>query len=172
MKAKRLRNRRVKTPPRDAVPVPGFPRYFVRRDGSVYGPNGKKNPKRPRVTLHNGKKRANRWVHHLVLEAFVGPRPEGKEACHLDGDPTNNAAENLHWDTHFNNMLDRSLPVQYDGRLPRAAIIDIHARLHCDGEDPGAIAYEFWIPRRTVFQIRDEAEPFAFLSCVAEAAGF
>jgi hypothetical protein len=46
------------------------------------------------------------WVHRLVLEAFVGPCPEGLETRHLDGNPSNNRLENLVWDTHANNMAD------------------------------------------------------------------
>lgn len=48
-----------------------------------------------------------KYVHVLVLEAFVGPCPEGKEGCHSpDCDPTNNRIENLRWDTHDENMKD------------------------------------------------------------------
>lgn len=47
------------------------------------------------------------YVHRLVLLAFVGPPPDGTEACHADGDPRNNAASNLRWDTHVSNMADR-----------------------------------------------------------------
>ena len=46
-------------------------------------------------------------VHRLVLEAFVGPCPEGMEACHWDDNPTNNQLENLRWDTHRENVKDR-----------------------------------------------------------------
>lgn len=45
-------------------------------------------------------------VHRLVLEAFVGPCPDGMEGCHNNGDPANNRVENLRWDTHANNMHD------------------------------------------------------------------
>lgn len=45
-------------------------------------------------------------VHRLVLMAFVGPCPSGMEACHNDGDPSNNSLSNLRWDTHKNNMAD------------------------------------------------------------------
>lgn len=38
-------------------------------------------------------------VHRAVLEAFVGPCPEGKEGCHRDGDVRNDAASNLYWGT-------------------------------------------------------------------------
>lgn len=47
------------------------------------------------------------YVAHLVLEAFVGPRPAGLNACHNDSDPTNNRVENLRWDTQSNNLADR-----------------------------------------------------------------
>jgi hypothetical protein len=46
-------------------------------------------------------------VHRLVLEAFVGPCPDGMECCHNDGDATNNRVENLRWDTRSENFLDR-----------------------------------------------------------------
>src|SRR4051794_38956740 len=38
-----------------------------------------------------------RLVHHLVLEAFVGQRPNGCEAAHLNGDRLDNRLENLIW---------------------------------------------------------------------------
>jgi hypothetical protein len=46
-------------------------------------------------------------VHHLVLLAFVGPRPEGMQGCHFDGDSANNSVENLRWDTSKGNHQDR-----------------------------------------------------------------
>lgn len=49
-----------------------------------------------------------RLVHHLVLEAFVGPCPDGFEACHdPDHTRTNNALSNLRWDTPSANQMDR-----------------------------------------------------------------
>ena len=47
-----------------------------------------------------------RKVHHLVLESFVGPRPEGMICRHLDGDPSNNKVENLAWGTYKENTAD------------------------------------------------------------------
>lgn len=46
-------------------------------------------------------------VHRLVLAAFVGPCPDGMQACHWDDDPSNNTLANLRWDTPSANMLDR-----------------------------------------------------------------
>lgn len=47
-----------------------------------------------------------RFVHRLVLEAFVGPCPNGMECRHLDGDPSNNALDNLCWGTRLENHRD------------------------------------------------------------------
>lgn len=48
-----------------------------------------------------------RSVHRLVLEAFIGPAPDGCQACHYDGNPENNCASNLRWDTAVANWDDR-----------------------------------------------------------------
>src|SRR3954468_21881101 len=58
------------------------------------------------VNLHRDGVKSARYVHHLVLEAFVGPRPPGLVCCHWDGDPSNNRLANLRWDTHQANMDD------------------------------------------------------------------
>lgn len=52
-------------------------------------------------------------VHRLVLLAFVGPCPDGMEACHNDGDETNNHLSNLRWDTHLSNNRDRKRHGRY-----------------------------------------------------------
>lgn len=45
-------------------------------------------------------------VHRLVLDAFVGPCPDGHECCHYDDNPQNNRLENLRWDTKVANARD------------------------------------------------------------------
>lgn len=57
------------------------------------------------ATSHAGVVKKHR-VHVLVLEAFVGTRPPGMVACHYDGDCTNNAIDNLRWDTPSGNIGD------------------------------------------------------------------
>lgn len=51
--------------------------------------------------------KALRSVHSLVLEAFVGPRPEGMVTRHLNGDRTDARLENLTYGTPSENMYDR-----------------------------------------------------------------
>lgn len=60
----------------------------------------------PSVILYSGSKRYPRRVHRLVLEAFVGSRPDGYVACHNNGDKTDNRPANLRWDTPQSNVED------------------------------------------------------------------
>ena len=46
------------------------------------------------------------YVHHLVLEAFVGPAPAGTVCCHWDDVPAHNNLKNLRWDTRSANVAD------------------------------------------------------------------
>lgn len=67
------------------------------------------------LSVHIGfqKKKWNVGVHRLVLMAFVGECPEGMEACHNNGNASDNRIENLRWDTHANNNNDRKIHGTY-----------------------------------------------------------
>ncbi len=45
-------------------------------------------------------------VGRFIATLFHGPCPEGMECCHNDGVAGNNAASNLRWDYHVNNLAD------------------------------------------------------------------
>lgn len=77
--------------------------------GRIMKPAGSGLQKRPMVGLHKNKTVKLKKVYHLVLEAFVGPMPEGMMACHNDGDVNNSALTNLRWDTRVANMADMKL---------------------------------------------------------------
>jgi len=47
------------------------------------------------------------YVHQLVLETFVGPRPEGRQCRHLNGNSLDNRLENLSWGTASEDNYDR-----------------------------------------------------------------
>ena len=62
----------------------------------------------PRVTLTKGSSRRHyRFVHVLVLEAFVGPCPPGRETRHLNGRSCDNSLTNLKWGTSVQNSKDQ-----------------------------------------------------------------
>ena len=61
-----------------------------------------------RVMLYGksfNKKSINVLVHKLVLEAFIGHCPIGREGSHKGGKPANNKLENLCWETHKENVF-------------------------------------------------------------------
>lgn len=108
----------------DIRPVPGLPGYYACADGTIWcnrscarwgsrmrhikpwrDPDGYEH-----VTLVNGPPGSPRKrypVHSLVLLTFVGPRPDGQQACHNDSNPSNNALSNLRWDTQSGNFQDK-----------------------------------------------------------------
>ena len=55
-------------------------------------------------------------VHRLVLEAFVGPCPDGFECDHSDRDRHNNALTNLCWCTPSQNSRNRRSSGRVDSR--------------------------------------------------------
>lgn len=59
------------------------------------------------VKLYRNKRPIHRPVHQLVCEAWHGPRPDGLEVRHLDGEKLNLAPSNLKWGTQSENGFDR-----------------------------------------------------------------
>lgn len=58
------------------------------------------------VILCFGSRKRKPFVHTLILETFIGPRPEGLECCHGNGDGCDNRLTNLRWATHQENYAD------------------------------------------------------------------
>lgn len=46
-------------------------------------------------------------VHRLVLDAFIGLRPDGLVSCHNNGNPADNRLVNLRYDTPHENNMDK-----------------------------------------------------------------
>lgn len=60
----------------------------------------------PSVGLTVNGRHYTRKIHHLLMEAFVGPRLPGQEVRHLNGIPTDNRLHNLKYGTHAENIND------------------------------------------------------------------
>lgn len=123
------------------LPIRGFPDYSISTLGRIkssrsphYGFKREPRVLPPRKAGPNGYvmidlradgNRLPRTLHSLVLEAFVGPCPNGMEACHNDGTKTNNRLSNLRWDTNKANHLDSVRHGTHNpnglerGRIPR-----------------------------------------------------
>ena len=109
--------------------ISGWPGYCVGSDGTVWSRWTQKGAKHsegiwyiisdnwkilrpklvsgyPSVSLKINGEVEYCYVHRLVLEAFVGPCPEGMECRHLDDDKLNNNLSNLQWGTRLENMAD------------------------------------------------------------------
>ncbi len=91
-------------------PIPEFPGYMATRNGWMWSAprrcfDGRrikgrwlklcKNNGYLYVSLHRDGKQCGRHIHRFVLEAFVGPRPDGMECRHLNGNRTNNHLSNI-----------------------------------------------------------------------------
>lgn len=59
-----------------------------------------------KVTLKRSGENRRALIHQLVAAAFIGPRPDGLEVCHSDGNKTHNHATNLRYDTRAANHAD------------------------------------------------------------------
>ncbi len=110
------------------MPISGFNGYVAGSEGSIWSchvsgargglrdiwrklsPRLDKNGYPSVILCSTDGKRHTKRISHLVLDTFVGRRPEGFESCHYpDPDPLNNHIKNLRWGTHKENMHDKTL---------------------------------------------------------------
>jgi hypothetical protein len=102
-------------------PIPGYPGYLACRLGVIFSLNNRSRKLRGtptplshevsyngylRVVIYVNRKRIKKLVHHLILETYIGPRPEGMECCHGPGGQSDNSIGNLRWGTKQENTND------------------------------------------------------------------
>jgi hypothetical protein len=78
----------------------------VRRDGRILKGSAAGKGYR-KIILCVAGTRQHKYIHELVLEIFVGPRPQGMEAAHNNGQRDDNRLANLRWDTRSGNFADK-----------------------------------------------------------------
>lgn len=110
--------------PKDLKPIPDFPDYYARKDGTIWSVkpcrNFARNPNKPRqikwglthyghrqVSLYVGDKRISKKISVLMLTTFISPRPKGMFACHGINGKSDDSLNNLYWATPQQNALDR-----------------------------------------------------------------
>lgn len=99
--------------PDDAKQIPGFSRYFITKDGTLFNEWGLLL--RHQLTVHGYRNvnlqpdgdigRKNMRVHRLVVMTWIGPIPDGMQVNHLDGDKQNCRVENLQICTAMENFV-------------------------------------------------------------------
>lgn len=77
----------------------------VRKDGELLKLTEQKGYLHFGVLTPEGRKK--RQVHVVVLETFVGPRPQGHVTRHMDNNGLNDYVENLRWSTQKDNIADK-----------------------------------------------------------------
>ena len=118
----------MQSTPEQWLPIPGYEGFYevsnrgsvqsvdrviVRDNGRIYRSQGRLVKQKTTTGGYqtvclskHGNKRTER-VHRLVLLAFVGPCPDGMQACHRNDIPTDNRLVNLRWDSDSANKHDQ-----------------------------------------------------------------
>lgn len=109
----------------DWRPIPSSGgRYWASADGQIRGPSGRIRRQHRssngywRITINAGGRPRSCFVHHLVAEAFLGPRPDGLVVCHGPAGKDCNAASNLRYASQSENC---SVDKQRDGTAQRGS---------------------------------------------------
>lgn len=148
--------------------VPGYEgRYIINTDGEIYsiprpgtkggylkqslGSNGY-----PKVQLTNfDGTQTTHMVSKLVMIAFVGPRPQGLEICHNNGDRTDSRLVNLRYDTHSANCIDKVNHGYYGERVSSAKltatqVVEIRKKYATGDYSYSKLGVEYGVDKSTI----------------------
>lgn len=146
----------------------GFGNYLVSQEGHVFSkPRGrtKGGLLKPtisvggywRVTLTQGKEKKLVLVHSLVASAFIGPRPNGFEIAHINGNPSDNRAANLCYKTKAENEHDKvfhGTRLRGENTPSRKLTWDQVCEIRKRAEPQGNLAKRFSVARSTIQRIQ------------------
>lgn len=134
-------------------------------DGGEVRRNGRRIKPYPRdgyhrVCLSNNGLSKHVPVHRMVAEAFIGPRPDGKHVCHLNGVRTDNRLANLAYKTRVENEADKFVhgtslhgERNHKAKLKEQDIPTIRLRI-LSGERFPSIAFDYGVSPHTIKKIR------------------
>jgi len=92
-------------------------------------------------------------VQHLIMQTFVGPRPEKADIRHLDGNPLNNCLDNLCYGTRTDNILDVYRQGQVWRKLSTEQVTQIK-KLLSEGIRGSEIAPAYNVSQSTISAIK------------------
>jgi hypothetical protein len=105
-----------------------------------------------------GRKKVFMKVHHAVLLAFCGARPDGCECRHLDGNSKNNYLENLRWGTPGENNADRiwQATVAYGEKHGNCKLLDRDVEFIVSSDiKTKELACKYGVAKTTISRIRN-----------------
>lgn len=117
----------------------------------------------PSVPLCKNARRKTSAVHIIVAAAFLGPRPQGMDVAHNDGDVSNARLSNLRYATHKENEADkRSHGTQFiakgelngHAKLNAQQVSEIIHRHLVGKESQSALAAEFGVHQSMISHIK------------------
>lgn len=153
--------------------IPNYTGYYATTDGKIYSKrsgeliqlHGRMRKGYLRVNLISSSpkgKLVTEPIHKLVLETYIGKRPDGYVCRHLNGNSTDNRLENLCWGTQKENIQDsirhgtaaclRCGENAIAAKLKEKDVIKIR-ELYKEGYLQRDIASIFFISRRYVSEI-------------------
>lgn len=149
-------------------PIPSLPTYYATKDGRIFryrkkddelyqlSDNTMSNSGYKMVQPFKEGKRKLKYVHQLVLEAFVGPRPDNMQCDHINHDRLDNHIDNLRYVTVAENLRHRrpyDTPSNYKQHITPIykKYLNKVIELRKNGMKPAVIANELDIPVKTVY---------------------
>lgn len=107
----------------------------------------------PHLSVVLGHGQNGSLVHQLVALAFLGPRPDGQEVRHLDGNPLNNNITNLVYGTRTENIIDVMRIGKPWRKLCADQVLEIRQRLQA-GERGADLAREYGVQDGCISNIK------------------
>jgi hypothetical protein len=108
----------------------------------------------PRVTMRRKGQSFYRFAHQMVAEAFLGPRPDGQEVRHKNGDRSNPSLFNIEYGTRAQNIADCKIHGTFRNgaaHLTEEIVRQITARPE---QTAASLATEFNVSVHTIINIR------------------
>lgn len=138
--------------------IPGYEGlYSVSTSGAVYSYRSGKNLRPGRMSSGHLSvslgRRNSRCVHELVLLTFIGPRPQGCECRHINGEPWDNRLNNLEWASRSKNTQDKKWHKGASTYVLTPKDVRHIRRMYAEGAPGPHIASQFGVCDTTIYNV-------------------